>query len=169
MLFGLSIGLAVALFVYLRSGTPRMPPMPETAAVETESAKSTPPPPEPPAAQEETAEPESDETRLGFYELLEKLEVAVPEGSRAAGASPQLAGEYTIQAGAFKTPEEADSRRARLALLAIDSHVERAIVNNDVWHRVIIGPLGDIDEIDRILRRLKDEHIDTMPPKQVDD
>jgi cell division protein FtsN len=176
MLFGLSVGLAVALFVYLQGGRPTPLPAPESTPVAAEpvTPRAAPEPAEMPAPQPVIAEPEQEAdtaTRLDFYERLRTLEVSVPDGRRGPGSdpgtAPQLADEYTIQAGAFRTPEEADSRRATLALLAIDSHLQNAIVQNVLWHRVIIGPLSDIDEIDRILRRLESERIDALPPRPV--
>lgn len=172
-LFGLSIGLAVALFVFLQSGGLRPSPATREAAVEQGAA--TPPVSEPAPrtqptpAQEAPEGSDSNEAQLGFYEELESFEVLVPESERPAEDSTQLASEYTIQAGSFRTNAEADSRRATLALLAIDSEIVPAIVQNDIWYRVIIGPMSDIREIDEIRRRLRQERIDTLPPRSVSD
>jgi cell division protein FtsN len=164
MLFGLSIGLTVALVVYLKSGGPGLP-APRPAAVTAPVERSTPdaeaaPPPvariaAPPA--DETA----DETDLEFYEKLRAVEIVVPD---APNRTPQ---EYTIQAGSFRTHEEADRRQATLALLAIESHIDRVIIDNAIWYRVIIGPLNERTEISRILRELRDERIESMPPRAV--
>jgi len=170
MLFGLSVGLAVALLVYLQNIGPAPLPAPDQVATEVDASRAAPPPEsEPEPAQESPDETNPDVTELEFYELLQTLEVAVPTTRQESGSAQQLQGEYTIQAGAFTTYEEADSRRATLALFAIDSEIVNAIVENEIWHRVIIGPLSDIEEIDRILRRLRSERIETLPPQQVSD
>ena len=172
-LFGLSIGLAVALFVYLQSGGPRSVPANRQAVVEDQAPPPSTPEPAPgtpPAPAEESADDtDGNEPRLGFYEELESFEVLVPESERLADDSTQLASEFTIQAGSFRTNAEADSRRATLALLAIESEIVPAIVQNDIWYRVIIGPLSDLREIDDVRRRLRDASIDTLPPRSVSD
>lgn len=187
MLFGLSIGLAVALVVFLRSPDLRLPanfsersraaaPVTGEAAADEpqagEAATDNPDPgsrtgdaaPSPAAGPEEQATQEG--TELEFYKLLRELEVTVPESSRREEIASRV---YTIQAGSFREFAEADSRQARLALLGIESHVERAIVGNDIWHRVIIGPLGEPGEIERVLRQLREERIDALPPQPVTD
>jgi cell division protein FtsN len=116
------------------------------------------------------ASPEEDaEAEFRFYELLRQLEVRIPETERKQDRADAAPSAYQIQAGSFRTFDEADSRQARLALLGIESRVVRAIVDNNIWHRVIIGPLSDREEIARVLRRLREERIDAMPPQAVSD
>jgi len=177
MLVGLSMGLAVALVVYLESGAP--PPAASNTVAVTRPVEagstgtgagngpataSEPPPvsapePEPPAATEAEYE---------FYRLLREIEVRVPDAERSQDRADAPPVDYTIQAGAFRTFEEADRLQARLGLLGIESHVERAIVRNEIWQRLIIGPLSDRDEISSILRKLREQRIEVMPPQPVD-
>jgi cell division protein FtsN len=169
MLLGLSIGLAVALAVYLTNGGPTIPSarIPDTAAVVEPPAPAQVVTPAPAASMTEAeAEPAAD-ADLDFYELLQELTVVVPDGDPAARAENRPAQEYTIQAGSFRTYEEADRRQATLALLAIESHIENAIVENQIWHRVIIGPLSERGEMSRVLRSLRNERIETMAPRPV--
>ena len=170
MLFGLSIGLAVALVVYLTNGGPTIPSAPksETAAVVKPPAPiPTVVTPAPAASVTETEAEPAEDADLEFYELLQQLTVVVPDGDPAARAENRPAEEYTIQAGSFRTYEEADRRQATLALLAIESHIENAIIDNQIWHRVIIGPLSERGEMSRVLRSLRNERIETMAPRLV--
>jgi cell division protein FtsN len=75
--------------------------------------------------------------------------------------------EYIIQAGSFSEFADADRGQARLALLGIESKVERAIVGNEIRYRVIIGPLSEREAIANTVRRLNAARIDSMPPQPV--
>lgn len=175
MLFGLSIGLAVALVVYLKNGTPEpeltaspAPPAAEPAVASSLVVGSEATGPADTASSEPPAGG-APATELEFYELLQEIEDTLPEIRRADDRADAAAGTYTIQAGAFRVFEEADRRQARLALLGIEGHIERAIVGNDIWHRVIIGPLSDQAEINGVLRKLRAERIEVMQPQPVRD
>ena len=167
MLFGLSIGLVVALVVYLMSGDSDVglsepPPAAAEREPEREPARvtrnATPP----------TGEAEAEE-EFSFFRTLPESEVVVPEGGGPArsSSSAEPAQEYIIQAGSYSSYAEADSAQARLALLGIESKVERAIVGNELRLRVIIGPLSDRNEIESTVRRLNAENIESMPPRPV--
>ena len=71
-------------------------------------------------------------------------------------------GTYILQAGSFSTPQDADRRRAELALQGIESYVQRARVNNRNYHRVYIGPIDDLDELNVTRSRLRAAKIDVM-------
>jgi cell division protein FtsN len=167
MLFGLSIGLGVALVVYLQSGGGSIgqgsaePPAAAASRASTPAAA--------PGATETrsaalSAEPEEE---YSFFRLLPESEVVVPEGGTTARSAPGPAQEYIIQAGAYSEFADADSVQAELALLGIESKIERAIVGNELYHRVIIGPLSERDEIASTVRRLDAANIESLPPRPV--
>ena len=169
LLFGLSIGLAVALVVYLVSGDPgsrltgtvaaeRPPADRQAGSSATRSAAR--------AETESAAEAEAEE-EFSFFTLLPESEVVVPGNGSPARAAPRPAQEYIIQAGSFHEWADADRAQARLALLGIEAKVERAIVGNEIYHRVIIGPLSERGEIESTVRRLNAEDIDALPPRPV--
>jgi cell division protein FtsN len=107
-------------------------------------------------------------TDFDFYYILPELEVAVPDrelASRAqqAKASPQQENtEYIIQAGAFRKAEQADNLKAKLALQGIVAYIQTVNVNSDTWHRVRIGPVKDISQLNKTRKRLRDNGIDTI-------
>lgn len=182
MLFGLSIGLAVALVVWLRSGDPetvRVPASiaavgdrlraasaaPEPALAADPPAASTLQPANAPADADESeavaaAEPGRVSDDLSFYEALSAAGVEIPASELDTRAAEPDPGRYMIQAGSFRTFEEADGRRARLALLALDAEIRRATVNGVLYHRVMIGPLSERGQINRSLRQLRDARIE---------
>ena len=160
MLSGLSIGLIVALLVYMRGGGVPALPRPET-----EPAAAVSPEPAPPAEVLEPAEP--PESRFDFYEELPRFEVVIPEVESQAQAdnSPsavEAPGAYVLQAGSFRQIADADRRQASLALLGIESRVQRVTIDDDVYHRVRVGPINDLEELNRARSRLRDARIETL-------
>ena len=58
-------------------------------------------------------------------------------------------GVYVLQAGSYRNEADADRVRAQLALQGVDAKVQRVAVDTDVWHRVRIGPISNLDELNR--------------------
>ncbi len=99
--------------------------------------------PEKPAEPPAPAEPE--EPRYDFYTILPQAEVVVPDYEIKTRVREQLVGKtkatkYVMQAGSFREASEAERHKAKLALLGIESRVEKAKVGNVIWHRVKVGP-----------------------------
>jgi cell division protein FtsN len=141
MLFGLGLGLIVALGVYLRV-PPTGEPATVTRPVATTSPRAT--------SSRQTATAPREENRFEFYEILPQLEVAVPESNepaaRPARQRPAAApGSYLVQAGSFSAAGDADRLQASLALLGFESHVQRVLIDDAVFNRVRIGPIDDLD------------------------
>lgn len=182
MLFGLAIGLAVALVVWLRSGDPEALRVPAPIAAVGDRLRAASSAAVPAGGGDSAANVETDAATdaatnsdamavtepeagfvgddLSFYEALPAAGVEIPEreiDTRVAAAAP---GRYLIQAGSFRTFDEADGRRARLALLALDAEIRRATVNGVLYHRVMIGPLSEREQINRSLRQLRDARIE---------
>lgn len=120
----------------------------------------------------EPAKPEAGgarkrEPRFTFYTLLPEKEVVVPEGEvrtirreEHLGHAPK--GEYFIQAGSFRNVTDADRLRAQLALLGVESRIQRAEVKDAVWYRVRLGPFASMTEVEKIRSRLRKHRIDSV-------
>ena len=159
MLFGLSLGLIVAVAVYLRAPSGRGPAEPTAAAAER--------PAERPAARVAAATTERAENRFEFYEILPQYEVVVPdeEAKAAAGARRRPAetpGSYLLQVGSYSSAADADRTQASLGLLGFESHVQRVTLDDDVFNRVRIGPIGDLDAAKRAQRQLRAAGYDAL-------
>jgi cell division protein FtsN len=167
MLFGLSLGLVVAIGVYLRMpADTRASPSTAVAVVQPATARAA---PRSSARAEEAAAERVPPTgnRFDFYEILPQFEVVVPdeEVPTAPAAQPRPAvapGSFLLQAGSFSAAADADRLKASLALLGFESHVQRVTLEDDVFNRVRIGPIGDLDAAKRTQRRLRDAGIDTL-------
>ena len=158
MLFGLGLGLIVAVGVYLR-GPSAAPRAGDTAASAPHSAAAR-------AAAAPTSEPPAA-SRFEFYEILPQLEVAVPESNEPAARAPrprpvETPGSFLLQAGSFSAAADADRLQASLALLGFESHIQRVTIDDTVFNRVRIGPIADLDTAKRAQRRLHDAGIDAL-------
>ncbi|MDH5395043.1 MAG: SPOR domain-containing protein [Gammaproteobacteria bacterium] len=160
MFAGLTIGLFVALLVYIKDNSSGKIAITETVAKvlqgkntnearDVKQAKVVPPP-----------EPETTKPKFDFYTILPELEVAIPEQELIDNSSKSTANktrqEYILQAGSFKKYEEADKLKAKLALEGIVASIQKVKINaDDTWHRVRIGPLDDLETLNQTRRRLR--------------
>ena len=101
--------------------------------------------------------------RFEFYDMLPDAQVEVPEqpkASRAALPTVSVPGTYVVQAGAFPDFAAADKVKARLALLGVVSEIQTADANGVQFHRVRIGPIENLDELNRLRARLRQNGIE---------
>lgn len=165
MVFGLAIGLSVAFAIYVRDGQPAPQPAAARQPASLESAiddageKAV-------AATNAPAE-EPQESRFTFYDMLPNFEVVIPEQEPdvRADVEPRAVvtpGLYILQAGSFTRFEDADRRRAELALQGIESTIQRVTIDDKTYHRVRIGPMDDLDELNLLRSRLRAAKIDVI-------
>lgn len=69
---------------------------------------------------------------------------------------------YLLQAGAFKTSDDADAMRARLAMLGLDAKVYPVEQAGATLYRVRVGPYGQIDEVNKTRKLLAENNIDVQ-------
>ena len=69
---------------------------------------------------------------------------------------------YLLQAGAFRTPEDADAMRARLALLGFDAKVFPREQDGQTLYRVRLGPYGNIEDVNRMRKTMTDNGIEAQ-------
>ena len=164
MIFGLAIGLSVALAIYVRDREPA--PSPAAAARQPASLDSAIDDNGERARSEEPA-PEQKESRFTFYDMLPNFEVVIPEQEPdvTADVEPRAVvkpGLYILQAGSFTRFEDADRRRAELALQGIESTIQRVTIDDRTYHRVRIGPTDDLEELNVLRSRLRAAKIDAI-------
>ena len=166
MTFGLAIGLSVAFAIYMRDQRKVQPSQPVAQQPASMAAPMERPPsvpePEPVSEPEEQAEP-----RFSFYSMLPNFEVVIPEQepdvSRDAEVQAiQSPGTYVLQAGSFAEVADADRRRAELALLGIESRIQHVSIDDKSYHRVRIGPMNDLDELNLVRAQLRQAEIDVL-------
>ena len=82
----------------------------------------------------------------------------VAVAAAGSGADPFS---YFIQAGAFRTPEDAEQQRARLSLLGVTARVSEREQAGRTVYRVRLGPFDKKDEADKVKDRLDSNSIET--------
>ncbi len=157
-MFGLAIGLAVAFAIYINDRSPGIP-----VRVVAEQ----PPNVDDNNEQASNQLEEPPEARFDFYNMLPKFEVVIPEQERdvRVESSHQAVDEpglYVLQAGSFHEYEDADRRRATLALQGIQSKIQRVSIDDKTYHRVRIGPIDDLNELNMLRSRLREAQIDVL-------
>ena len=153
---GLALGLFVALLVYLSGKNPQV----QAAEEQTKARVGKDAPTDAP-------DTEDPPPKYDFYEMLPKFEVVVPEKERdvradlpaAAVSSP---GVYVLQAGSYRNQPDAERMRSMLAKQGIEATVQRVQVDTDVWHRVRIGPIRDLKQLNDTRAALRKADIDVI-------
>jgi cell division protein FtsN len=103
-----------------------------------------------------------------FYDRLPNFEVVVPEKDKEvkrdlpAAAPVERPGVYVLQAGSYRNQADADRVRAQLALQGIDATVQRVAVDTDVWHRVRIGPITKLEQLNKLRKQLQAAEVDAL-------
>jgi len=110
--------------------------------------------------------------RFTFYERLPKDEVIISqealevEVDRNKNKEPleaiTKAGDYILQAGSFREFTDADRRKAELALLGLESAIQKVSIDESNWFRVRIGPFTDLDKLNNTRQILGDAAIDAL-------
>jgi cell division protein FtsN len=154
---GLLVGLVLARAVFIYKSDAKKSALPETPRPEPQRAAK---------AEVDGAAAEASD-RYDFYEMLPNFEVVVPEKDRDVkrdlpAAKIERPGVYVLQAGSYRNQADADRVRAQLSLQGIDAKVQRVAVDNDVWHRVRIGPISDLAELNRVRKQLQGAEVDGL-------
>lgn len=160
LVLGLGLGLAVAGIVYLKDHRLDAP----QALAGGKVVKKRPRANEAPEAGDASAD---DSKTFAFYEMLPKFEVVVPEKDKDVrpdikSVPETRSGTYVLQAGSYKNFADADRVRAKLALQGIESNVQKVTVDNDTWHRIRIGPISKLDELNRMRAILHKADVDVL-------
>lgn len=89
---------------------------------------------------------------------VDKIEAAKAAAARAESSDEKWI--YYLQAGAFRGAADADSLRAKLALLGFDARVSEHSTDTGTLYRVRIGPFGKMETMNRIRGKLSDNGVD---------
>jgi cell division protein FtsN len=104
--------------------------------------------------------------KYDFYQMLPKFEVVVPEKERGSRVAPAAQidrpGIYFLQIGSYRDADVAERVHAQLGKLGIEATVQRVAVDSDVWHRVRIGPIKDLAQLNRLRQQLHASDLDSL-------
>jgi cell division protein FtsN len=155
---GLSMGLAVAAFIYIARPA-AAPGSGKVGEIPVMATKETPP------DRKKVEIPPKEKSRFSFYELLPSYEVVIPREKKRPGEVAPIAepGTYIIQVGSFKGAADAERQKANLALLGIESRLEKVTIDNkETWYRVRIGPEKDLARVHSTLSLLEENRIQSF-------
>jgi cell division protein FtsN len=167
MIGGLLIGLFVAFLVFIRM---QAEPTAQVFVKETLPMPTQPPPPDDTReVRKDTSEavPGPPKPRFDFYTLLPEMEVLVPEqeitGKPEQGVKQvEQPGTYFLQVGSFRNGEQADGFKAELALLGLETSVQKVTIDNkNTWHRVRVGPFSDLDALNKARVLLNQRNVES--------
>jgi len=108
--------------------------------------------------------------RFDFYQILPDMEIVIPEHEiaerrRLEGTGKSKPGTFIIQIGSFRKMKQADTLKARVALLGIESTVQTVNQSGSVWHRVKAGPYTSFRLVDKLQNRLHHNNIESIAIK----
>jgi cell division protein FtsN len=90
---------------------------------------------------------------------LAKAKSAAPAAESTTGGADPFT--YLVQAGAFRTPEDAESQRAKLGMLGMEAKVTEREQSGRTVYRVRVGPFGNKEEAEKIKDKLDSGGFDT--------
>ena len=95
--------------------------------------------------------PNKGDNKFDFYTILPETESTVTEQEIKNNTKTVKKDNYFLQVGAFPDEADADNMKAKLALQGFEAVVQTAAIpEKGVWHRVRVGPLSDVDQINKI-------------------
>ena len=157
---GLGLGLGIAAVIYLKDHRLDAPAAIEAAKTSKRKLHGN----EPPETTEASEEPAKS---YDFYDALPKFEMVVPEKDKDVRPDIKTVpetrkGVYVLQVGSYKNFADADRVRAKLALQGVDAKVQKVSIDNDTWHRIRIGPISNLDELNRMRAILHKADVDAL-------
>ena len=102
------------------------------------------------------------EKRFQFYDILPGKSEAKPEISPAESL-PQKDNkeQFFLQVGAFHNADEADSRKAQLALQGQEATIQQIMLQDKTLYRVRLGPYYKIEDLNRVRAELSKQGIES--------
>ena len=156
LLVGLLVGVGLSLWVtmYLKGGdSPFTEPKVKKPAIAAQIEKPINENEEDVLPKEESPEGSKPENNFDFYTILPETESTVTE--QEVKESSIKKDNYFLQVGAFQNVADADNMKAKLALQGFEAVVQTATIpEKGVWHRVRVGPLNDIGQINKVRSEL---------------
>ena len=129
------------------------------AAPQTPVATGTPTPSADPVGDLAKAKTKTDTPAKPAAPVATAAAPAAPSSISAPAATPATAAagdpfNYFVQAGAFRTPEDAEQQRIKLSLMGLPARVSEREQSGRIVYRVRLGPFDKKDDADKVKVRL---------------
>lgn len=146
-------GVLVTLFVQLLIHLAGVDKQQDSTSQEAKS--------EPKKQQAKKQKTEKPKLQYRFYEELKQKHVTVEAEKVAEREQEDYS--YALQAGSFKSKQDAEQMRAEIILLGLDARVEaRTSKTGTVWNRVIVGPFTSRSKLQQARSTLINNNVPTM-------
>ena len=145
---GLLTGVFLSFLVYLGTLPPTAPGDPATNVSNATPAAQTPPKP-----------------RFDFYKMLpeQTIEETVEPAEVARPRAAEPSEIYLLQAGSFRSYEQADKLKAELALMGLETDIHKAPGSGqESWNRVRVGPYNNLAELNEVRALLRQNGINAI-------
>lgn len=134
----------------------------DKASDKTESKPDAPPAESKPAAKADAATKVDAKSSDPIGDLAKvKTQDSKPADPKAADPKPADPFMYFVQAGAYRTTEEADAQRAKLGMLGLDAKISERDQGGRTVYRVRVGPLDIKTDAEKVREKLEAAHIDS--------
>ena len=155
----LGVGASLAVTMYLKgadspfaekkAGAPKLTAQEHDVIAEKLPKKTM--PAENAMPQAENPDTTKPDNKFDFYTILPETESTVTEQEIKNTQKSVKKDSYFLQVGAFPDEADADNMKAKLALQGFEAVVQTATIpEKGVWHRVRVGPLNDVDQINKV-------------------
>lgn len=118
----------------------------------------------PPAPKTDSANARSNVPAPGLAVIPGVTEPSTAEPSPPASDTTQT--RYFLQAGAFRSEQDAEGVKARILLLGLQAEVQKAQVGGSTINRVRVGPFSGIDDMNQARAQLGSEKIESSVVRQ---
>lgn len=72
-----------------------------------------------------------------------------------------------LQAGAFRSAEDANQQRAEIMLMGLNANIESSVNDSGTtWHRVIVGPFTSRSDLNKARNTLANNRVSTLVLKR---
>ncbi len=124
-----------------------------------------------PEAQKKPDTPKPAAPQFDFYTILPKKEIVLPEHEIKTRTREEQVGKnkkanYVIKAGSYRNLKEADELKAKLALMGIESKIQKAKVESASWYTVMLGPYAQMSSVTGIISRLQKNGLKPVTAEQ---
>lgn len=152
---GVVAGLFIAFLVYLADLAPAAKKSSDEDNIAKQAKKTAPKP-------DKNKDNNHKKPRFDFYTLLPEREVPVPDIPEEELRAKQKY-IYILQAGSFRSYDDADRLRAKLILMGMDAKIETGSGRGgETWHRILVGPFTSRSKYAKARSTLVNKRIDTM-------
>ncbi|WP_372972839.1 SPOR domain-containing protein [Marinobacter sp.] len=142
-----AVGVFIGFIVYLNT----LEPVDGTTPEQQQPAVTG---PEKPAKSK--AEPKADqEPKFKFYDMLPESEVVPPTVEEYTPSPANQDFRYLVQAGSFRTAEDAERQRAQIAFQGLQTRVSQIETSEGkTWYRVNVGPFDSRSQMNSAVDKL---------------